>query len=122
MRKLYVGALALGLAACESVLGIDGQFESVPQAFCTGAANACASGQLAGFDESTCEGVIPSGVKFTDYTSCEKDAGCVAFVQCLQNVADLCTASSTTNRGMPCTADGPCCTCNAPDGGVSLCQ
>jgi len=125
---LIAGAATLSaLVACEDVLGIDGQFSSVPQAFCTTASNTCPG---IGLVETQCEeGISGTPATGSQFLTCSQpDAGCQAFVTCLDHAAGGCTSSNDTTLGLPCVvANGvdPCCSprvCTVPDGGVGLCQ
>jgi hypothetical protein len=121
--------LTIALLGCDGVLGIDGQFESTPQAFCSGTTHACGM-NINAFDESNCEqSVTSTPVKGTQYVACaQADAGCYAFVHCLDTAVGACPFQGST-IGMPCTNEDQqmhdiCCsrTCNAPEGGVGTCQ
>jgi hypothetical protein len=126
-RALDLVLVALTTMGCQSVLGIDGQFDTVPQAFCTTAGNTCPN--LPGFDEAKCERGIANSLATGDqFKTCEEaDAGCQAFVQCMDKAAGGCVTSGQSTLGFPCTTDDPtaCCApqqCSVTDGGVGVCQ
>jgi hypothetical protein len=122
-----MATILVALVACEDALGIDGQFSSVPEAFCTTAANVCSGASLV---PSTCEqGISNTLATGAQYEMCaQADAGCLAFVACLDHAVGGCTTNDTT-VGLPCVfPDGgvnPCCApnrCTVLGGGVGVCQ